>query len=166
MGAVLVATEVEKLMSFTHIDDQGRALMVDVSGKPETNREAQARARMQLPHAVVAALRDETIPKGDVLGTARIAGIQAVKKCSDLIPLCHPLPVTKASVVFDWDDSELLIECLVKTRGVTGVEMEALTGASVAALTVYDMCKAIDKGITFEVSLVSKSGGKSGDWYA
>lgn len=153
-------------MSFTHIDEQGQAIMVDVSGKPETSREAQARARLHLPDAVVSALRDEAIPKGDVLGTARIAGIQAVKKCSDLIPLCHPLPVTKAAVTFDWDRDELVIVCSVKTRGVTGVEMEALTGASVAALTVYDMCKAIDKGITFDVSLVSKSGGKSGDWHA
>ncbi|MGB0187462.1 MAG: cyclic pyranopterin monophosphate synthase MoaC [Aequoribacter sp.] len=153
-------------MSFTHIDEQGQAIMVDVSGKPETSREAQARARLHLPEAVVSALRDETIPKGDVLSTARIAGIQAVKKCSELIPLCHPLPVTKAAVTFDWDSDELVIFCSVKTRGVTGVEMEALTGASVAALTVYDMCKAIDKGITFDVSLVSKSGGKSGDWHA
>ena len=153
-------------MSFTHIDEHGRALMVDVSGKPETSREAQAQARMQLPQGVVRALRDEAIPKGDVLGAARIAGIQAVKKCSDLIPLCHPLPVTKASVAFEWDGEDLVIVCSVKTRGQTGVEMEALTGVSVAALTVYDMCKAIDKGMTFEVSLVSKSGGKSGDWRA
>lgn len=153
-------------MNFTHIDEHGQAIMVDVSGKPETSRAAQAQARMQLPQPVVSALRDEAIPKGDVLGTARIAGIQAVKKCSDLIPLCHPLPVTKASVVFDWDGEELLIVCSVKTRGQTGVEMEALTGASVAALTVYDMCKAIDKGMTFDLRLVSKSGGKSGDWHA
>ncbi|MDG0978588.1 MAG: cyclic pyranopterin monophosphate synthase MoaC [Halieaceae bacterium] len=166
MNAVLVGTKVEEFMSFTHINEHGQAVMVDVSDKPESNREAQALARMQLPQTVVSALRDDTIPKGDVLGTARIAGIQAVKKCSELIPLCHPLPVTKASVVFDWNGDELEIACSVKTRSVTGVEMEALTGASVAALTVYDMCKAIDKGITFDIALVSKSGGKSGDWHA
>lgn len=151
---------------FTHLDQDGQAVMVDVSDKPETYRLAQARARMRLPQGVVNALQSDSVSKGDVLAVARVAGIQAVKKCSDLIPLCHPLPVTKATVSFDWIEDELMIQCEVKTRGVTGVEMEALTGASVAALTIYDMCKAIDKGMTFEVGLVSKSGGKSGEWHA
>lgn len=153
-------------MGFTHLDERGQAVMVDVSGKPETQRHAQARACLRLPASVAQALRDDTVSKGDVFSAARIAGIQAVKKCSDLIPLCHPLPLTKATVDFEWECDDLVIVTAVKTRGVTGVEMEALTGASVAALTVYDMCKAIDKGITFDVALVSKSGGKSGDWHA
>ena len=143
--------------------------MVDVSGKPDTAREALAEAYVELSENLLEMVREQTIAKGDLLATARIAGIQAAKKCSDLIPLCHPLPLSK--VVIDiqeyWQECScgLRITALCKTSGKTGVEMEALTAASVAALTIYDMCKAVDKGIVINrVQLLRKSGGKSQDW--
>lgn len=143
--------------------------MVDVSTKSDTARQAVASARVGLSEDVLNKIRQQSIAKGDLLATARLAGIQAAKKCAELIPLCHPLPLTKAVVDIDEfneaDQSGLLIVATCKTTGKTGVEMEALTAASVAALTVYDMCKAIDKGIVIEsVKLLQKSGGKSGDW--
>lgn len=143
--------------------------MVDVSGKAETARTAIAQARVVLGADVLQQVQQQTIAKGDLLATARIAGIQAAKKCSDIIPLCHPLPLHKVTIEFD-EFSEagsvgIQVVALCKTAGKTGVEMEALTAASVAALTIYDMCKALDKGIVIEsIKLLEKSGGKSGDW--
>ena len=143
--------------------------MVDVSGKTDSQRLAIAQARVLLSDAVMEQVRKQTIAKGDLLATARIAGIQAAKKCSDLIPLCHPLPINKVGIDIDeFSDSGeqgLTITASCSTTGKTGVEMEALTAASIAALTIYDMCKALDKGIVIEsVKLLEKSGGKSGHW--
>ena len=148
--------------------------MVDVSDKAETLRIAKAQSRILLGAQILAEIKSLTIAKGDLLATARIAGIQAAKKCSDLIPLCHPLPLHKVSIDFDdyaVDNSVdgekvgLSITASCTTSGKTGVEMEALTAASIAALTVYDMCKALDKGIVIEsVCLLEKEGGKSGHW--
>ena len=137
--------------------------MVDISSKIDTTRSAIAEAKVELTDAVVVAVNDDNLPKGDLFATARIAGIQAAKKCSDLIPLCHPLPLSKISIDIGLQDNILSIIATCKTTGKTGVEMEALTAASVAALTVYDMCKGIDKGMIIrEVKLIEKSGGKSG----
>jgi cyclic pyranopterin phosphate synthase len=141
--------------------------MVDVSAKPETAREAVARAVIRMRPATLLALRRGNAPKGDVLGTARTAGILAAKRTSELIPLCHPLRLTKVDVTFDdrRGGGTLGVEARVRTVDKTGVEMEALTAVTVAALTVYDMLKALEKGITIErVQLVEKSGGKSGAW--
>lgn len=160
-----------KIMSETklsHFDASGSAVMVDVSEKPVTARQAVARGIITMNAAAFAAVRDGTAQKGDVLGVARIAGIMAAKRTSELIPLCHPLPLTKVQIEFDLLPERRAVEarCTVKTSGVTGVEMEALTGVSVALLTVYDMCKAIDKRMTLgEIHLVEKHGGKSGDFY-
>lgn len=155
------------MSKLTHLNHQGEAHMVDVSAKPETSREATAESRVTLNAELISALTSGNIPKGDVLATARIAGIQAAKKCSDLIPLCHPLPLTKVSIDLELLESELLITATCKTSGKTGVEMEALTAASVAALTIYDMCKAIDKGMHIgPTRLLQKTGGKSGSWSA
>lgn len=141
--------------------------MVDVSGKQDTSRSALARSVVTLTPEIVAAITDETLPKGDLFATVRIAGIQAAKKCSDLIPLCHPLPLSKVTIEITLDQTQLKITAECKTTAKTGVEMEALTAASVAALTAYDMCKGIDKGMVLsEVKLLSKTGGKSGDWLA
>jgi len=141
--------------------------MVDVSPKPETAREAVARAVLRMRPATLRAVRRGNAPKGDVLGVARTAGILAAKRTSDLIPLCHPLRLTRVEVVFAARPrrGELAIEARVRTVDKTGVEMEALTAAAVAALTVYDMVKALEKGVTIaNLQLVAKSGGKSGDW--
>jgi len=149
----------------THIDDQGRARMVDVGGKEVTERVATASAIISMQPETLALILSGDSKKGDVLGVARIAGIQAAKKCSDLIPLCHPLALNSAEVTFDSDEenSRVLVEATCKVSGKTGVEMEALTAASVAALTIYDMCKAVDRGMVIsEVALEEKSGGKSG----
>jgi len=141
--------------------------MVDVSEKADTARTAIAQSLVELTPAIVAAITDDNLPKGDLYATARIAGIQAAKKCSDLIPLCHPLPLSKITVDIELQGNSLVITALCKTTGKTGVEMEALTAASVAALTVYDMCKGLDKGMIIrETKLLEKSGGKSGDWSA
>src|SRR6185312_3323153 len=136
----------------THLDDQGAARMVDVSDKEASDREATAEAVVVFSPEVFAAVREGNAPKGDVLATARIAGIMAAKKTSELIPLCHPLALSKVDVDFEWLDEKtsLRIAAFAKTRGPTGVEMEALTAATVAALTVYDMVKALDKGTTIE----------------
>jgi cyclic pyranopterin monophosphate synthase len=141
--------------------------MVDVSAKPETAREAVARAMIKMKPATLRAVRRGDAPKGDVLGTARTAGILAAKRTSELIPLCHPLRLTKVDVTFDdrLRNGTLGVEARVRTVDKTGVEMEALTAVTVAALTIYDMVKALEKGVTIaRVQLVSKSGGKSGEW--
>lgn len=155
------------MSKLTHIDDSGAAHMVDVSGKEESARIAVAEATIDPGDKVISALLENSVPKGDVLAAARIAGIQAAKKCAELIPLCHPLPLSSAAIDIDVSESSRLvvITATCKTTGKTGVEMEALTAASVAALTVYDMCKALDKGIVIrKVRLLEKSGGKSGRW--
>jgi cyclic pyranopterin phosphate synthase len=151
----------------SHLDAKGAAHMVDVSAKPVTARAAEAEATVKLSAEAFAAVIDGTAPKGDVLATARIAGIMAAKKVPDLIPLCHPLAITKAAIEFEPDATRhaFRIIATVATSGQTGVEMEALTAASVAALTLYDMIKAVDKSAVIEtVRLLSKSGGKSGDY--
>ncbi len=155
------------MSKLTHLNRSGEAHMVDVSAKADTVRTATAQSQVELTSAIVAAITDDNLPKGDLYATARIAGIQAAKKCSDLIPLCHPLPLSKITVDIELQGNSLLITALCKTTGKTGVEMEALTAASVAALTVYDMCKGLDKGMIIrETKLLEKSGGKSGDWSA
>ena len=150
----------------THLDDAGAARMVDVSGKAVTERVAQAAATVAMQPATLREILAGDNPKGDVLAVARVAGIQAAKRTSDLIPLCHPLPLTRASVDFEAvGDAQLKITAACQVTARTGVEMEALTAASVAALTVYDMCKAIDRGMRIEtVELLSKAGGQSGAW--
>ena len=153
------------MSQLTHLNANGEAHMVDVSAKADTARTAIAQSQVELTPAIVAAISDNSLPKGDLFATVRIAGIQAAKKCSDLIPLCHPLPLSKITVDIELQDQSLVIRALCKTTGKTGVEMEALTAASVAALTVYDMCKGLDKGMVIrETKLLDKTGGKSGDW--
>jgi cyclic pyranopterin monophosphate synthase len=152
---------------FTHFDASGNAVMVDVSAKPATDRTATARALVVMSPETLAMIEAGTAKKGDVLGVARIAGIMAAKRTSDLIPLCHPLPITAVVVDMTPDRSAKAIEiaATVRTNGQTGVEMEALTAASVAALTVYDMCKAVDRGMRIEgLRVVHKAGGKSGEF--
>ncbi|NGO79355.1 cyclic pyranopterin monophosphate synthase MoaC [Streptomyces sp. YC504] len=149
----------------THIDEAGAARMVDVSGKDVTERIARASGRVLVSPQVISLLRGEGMPKGDALATARIAGIMGAKKCSDLIPLCHPLDIAGVKLDLSVADDAVEITATVKTTGRTGVEMEAMTAVSVAALTVVDMVKAVDKGaVITEVRVESKSGGKSGDW--
>ena len=151
----------------THLDDAGRAKIVDVTDKAVTSREATAASCVRMSRETLGAIMDGAMPKGDVLAVARIAGIQSAKKCADLIPLCHPLPLSSVSVDLtpDTDLPGIRIEATCKVTGQTGVEMEALTAASVAALTLYDMCKAIDRGMTIEkTQLMNKSGGASGEW--
>lgn len=153
---------------FTHFDDEGRAVMVDVAGKAETDRVATARARVVMQPDTLARIREGQMGKGDVLGVARIAGIMGAKRTAELIPLCHPLMLSQVTVdLTPQPPDALLIEATVRTVGRTGVEMEALTAATVAALTVYDMCKAVDRGMRIEeVRLTHKAGGKSGTWSA
>jgi cyclic pyranopterin phosphate synthase len=153
----------------SHIDDAGRARMVDVTAKAETLRVAVAKGRVVMRPATLRLLQRGEIAKGNVLTTAQVAGTMAAKKTSELIPMCHPLLLTGIDVELTPDSAESAIEitATVRTTGKTGVEMEALTAVSVAALTVYDMCKAVDRGMQVEgVRLVSKTGGKSGDWSA
>ena len=150
----------------THFDSAGHAAMVDVGGKPQTRRSATARARVAMRPETLAMIRAGSAAKGDVLGVARLAGIMAAKRTADLIPLCHPLPITSIRVDLLPDgEAAVAIEATVTTTGRTGVEMEALTAASIAALTVYDMCKAVDRGMRIEaLRVVAKSGGKSGEF--
>jgi cyclic pyranopterin phosphate synthase len=153
--------------SLTHLDAQGQAQMVDVSGKAPTIRQAVAEARVRMLQTTFQAIQAGNLPKGDVLGTARLAGIMGAKQTSALIPLCHPLPIQKIEVQITPDLSlpGYVIRSTVKTKAETGVEMEALTAVSVAALTLYDMAKALEKSIVIEsICLISKSGGKSGDY--
>lgn len=141
--------------------------MVDVSGKPATARTARAQARVRLGPEAAAALRDATLAKGDALATAQIAGIMAAKQTPMLIPLTHGIPLAKVDVTFSWDEDVLVIDALASTIAQTGVEMEAMVAASVSALTIYDMAKAVEKGIVIEsVRLLRKTGGKSGTWDA
>jgi cyclic pyranopterin phosphate synthase len=148
----------------THFDEQGASRMVDTSDKPETSRLARASGLVRMAPATLALIRDKKLSKGDVLEVARLAGIMAAKRTGELIPLCHPLPITSAKVDFAFEGEHLLrIEATVRVFGRTGVEMEALTAVSVAALTVYDMCKAVDRVMSVErIRLEEKSGGRSG----
>jgi len=152
-------------MELTHIDDSGQARMVDVSGKAETMREAIAKGRVTMRPETMALIAAGAAKKGDVLAVARLAGIMAAKRTADLIPLCHPLGISAVTVALDLSETSVDITAAVRTTGRTGVEMEALTAVSVAALTVYDMLKAVDRGMTIEaIRVVHKSGGKSGDF--
>jgi len=149
----------------THLREDGSAHMVDVSDKAVTKRVATAQAVFNTRADVVPMLMTGNLPKGEALGTARIAGIMAAKRTWELVPLCHPLPISKVSVDFTAQESSVIVTAQVTTKGVTGVEMEALTAASVAALTLYDMVKAVDKSATVtDIQVLAKSGGKSGDW--
>jgi cyclic pyranopterin phosphate synthase len=153
------------MSKLSHVDEQGRIRMVDTGGKEISSRRAVASARVLMKTETLQALREHRTPKGDPLETARLAGIMAAKKTAELIPLCHPLPLTHIDVQVDLGDGGVLLKAEVSTNAQTGVEMEALTAVSIAALTIYDMCKALDKGITItDISLESKSGGKSGDY--
>lgn len=155
------------MSELTHVNEQGAAHMVDVADKATTTRAAVAQSKVKTRSDVVELLEAAAAKKGDVIATARIAGIMAAKKCSDLIPLCHPLALTKVSIEFelDRDKGEVRIQSLCKVTGTTGVEMEVLTAASVAALTVYDMCKAVDPAMVItDTCLMEKEGGKSGHW--
>lgn len=151
----------------THFDRQGQAHMVDVGGKDETRRVARAAGRIAMQPATLKLITEGTAKKGDVLGIARIAAIQGSKRTADLIPLCHPLALTRVVVEFELDHDHSTVECFVtaETLGRTGVEMEALTAVSAALLTVYDMCKAADRGMVIgDIRLLEKQGGKSGHW--
>ena len=152
-------------MEFTHLDDSGMIRMADVSGKPPTRREARASGRVVMLPETIALLRQEELPKGNVLATAKIAAIQAAKQTSALIPLCHQLNLSWVEIEFSIGEECIDIAATVVTRESTGVEMEALTAVSVACLTIYDMLKAVDRGMRIEgVELVAKEGGKSGVW--
>jgi cyclic pyranopterin phosphate synthase len=153
----------------THFDAQGQAHMVDVSAKAETHRIARATGTIRMLPATLALIQGGTAKKGDAIGVARIAAIQAAKRTSELIPLCHPLPITRVAVEFEIDAASNSVRCTaqVETLGRTGVEMEALTAVQVGLLTVYDMCKAVDRGMVMDgIRVLEKHGGKSGDWVA
>ncbi len=153
----------------THFDAQGQAHMVDVGAKDETHRVARASGTIRMLPATFELIAQGRAAKGDVIGIARIAAIQGAKRTADLIPLCHPLPITRVAVDFELDAAQSLVRCTaqVETRGRTGVEMEALTAVQVGLLTVYDMCKAADRGMVMsDIRVLAKSGGKSGDWVA
>jgi cyclic pyranopterin monophosphate synthase len=153
------------MSQLTHLDKEGRARMVDTSEKLSTTRRALASGRVLMTSETIAAIRNQTTPKGDPLETARLAGIMAAKRTAELIPLCHPLPLTHVEVRAELQDDGVSLEAEVVTHAQTGVEMEALTAVSVAALTVYDMCKALDKAITItDIRLELKTGGKSGEY--
>jgi cyclic pyranopterin monophosphate synthase len=158
----MAGTGAERL---THVDESGAARMVDVSGKDVTERVAVATGRVLVSSTVIGLLRGEGVPKGDALGVARVAGIMAAKRTPDLVPLCHPLAISGVTVDLEVEDDGVRITATVRTTDRTGVEMEALTAVSVAALTVVDMVKAVDKAATItDVRVESKSGGRSGDW--
>ncbi|MEQ2527927.1 cyclic pyranopterin monophosphate synthase MoaC [Bacillaceae bacterium CLA-AA-H227] len=157
------------MAEFTHFNEEGRAKMVDVSDKQETVRTAVANSSITVNKAIYDQITNNHNKKGDVLAVAQVAGIMACKKTADIIPMCHPIPLTGVNISFEWeienDDYRLMITASAKTKGNTGVEMEALTAASVTALTVYDMCKAVDKGMVIgKTYLVEKTGGKNGDF--
>jgi len=159
----------QKESALTHFDAQGQAHMVDVGGKSETRRVAVARGSISMKPETFAMVKSGSAKKGDVLGIARIAAIQGSKRTSDLIPLCHPIPLTRVAVEFELDEAQSRIDCSVtaETVGRTGVEMEALTAVNVALLTIYDMCKAVDRGMRMDgIQLMEKLGGKSGHWVA
>ena len=155
----------ERMTGLTHIDEAGAARMVDVGGKAVTAREAVASGRITMSAEAAAAIGAGTAKKGDVLAVARVAGIMAAKRTSDLIPLCHPLPLTKVEIDLTVDTTGVTATATASTEGKTGVEMEALTAATVTLLTIYDMVKAVDKAMTIDgIRLLTKTGGKSGDW--
>ncbi|RJG57109.1 cyclic pyranopterin monophosphate synthase MoaC [Sphingobium terrigena] len=155
------------MTGLTHLDADGAARMVDVSAKAVTAREAIASGRIDMIADAAAAIAQGLVKKGDVLAVARVAGIMAAKRTADLIPLCHPIALSAVNIDFDLDEGGVTVTATARTAGQTGVEMEALTAASVALLTIYDMAKALDKGMIIgNVRLIAKSGGKSGDWRA
>ncbi|WP_271077760.1 cyclic pyranopterin monophosphate synthase MoaC [Aurantiacibacter sp. MUD61] len=155
------------MSELTHLDDDGAARMVDVGAKQVTERSATAAGFLRASASTIATISEGNTPKGDVLGTARIAGIMAAKKTADLIPLCHPLPLDSVTIDFAFHEESIAVTATARLSGKTGVEMEALTAASIALLTLYDMAKALEKGMVIEqVRLLSKTGGKSGDWHA
>ncbi|HCV00641.1 MAG TPA: cyclic pyranopterin monophosphate synthase MoaC [Dehalococcoidia bacterium] len=162
-----MVSEKEEL-HLSHLDDRGGARMVDVSGKAVTVREALAEGFVSMSPETLLLIQEGGLPKGDVLAVARVAGIQAAKRTSELIPMCHPLPLSSVAITLEpAGDVRLRIKAQVRMEGRTGVEMEALTAVSVAALTIYDMCKAVDRGMQIEgVRLLEKRGGKSGEWRA
>ena len=152
------------MSDLTHLDEHGKARMVDVGSKETTRRVARAQAVLQMLPSTVAAIRENALAKGDALGVARIAGILAAKRVDELIPLCHTLPISQADIDFELGEDRIIVSTTVSTTAQTGVEMEALTAATIAALTIYDMAKAVDKRIEIgEVHLIAKTGGKSGD---
>ena len=151
----------------THLDDQGKARMVDVGGKADTARTAVASGRIRMSSGALAAIRDGDVPKGDVLAAARIAGIMGAKKTAELIPLCHPLALNSVTLDFVFEEDAVRATATASLTGKTGVEMEAMTATSIALLTIYDMAKAVDKAMVIEdIRLLTKTGGKSGDWRA
>lgn len=155
------------MAELTHLDAQGKARMVDIGGKAETQRLAIATGRIRMSSAALGAIREGTVPKGDVLAAARIAGIMAAKKTGELIPLCHPLALDSVSLDFELEDDALRATATASLTGKTGVEMEAMTAVTIALLTIYDMAKAVDKAMVIEaVRLIEKRGGKSGHWRA
>jgi cyclic pyranopterin phosphate synthase len=155
------------MSKLTHLDEQGAAHMVDVGGKPATQRRAVASGRITMTPEALAAIREGNAPKGDVLSAARIAGIMAAKRTGELIPLCHPLGLEAVNIDFAYEEGAIRATATASLTGKTGVEMEAMTAVSVALLTIYDMAKAINKGMVIsEVRLIAKTGGKSGDWAA
>lgn len=155
------------MTKLTHLDESGAARMVDVGAKAETARKAVATGRIRMSPEALAAIRDGDVPKGDVFAAARIAGIMAAKKTGELIPLCHPLSLDAVTVNFTFEEGAVRATATASLTGKTGIEMEAMTATSIALLTIYDMAKAIDKGMVIEgVRLLAKSGGKSGDWHA
>jgi len=169
MASTPVSSPSTAASPLTHFDAQGQAHMVDVSAKAETHRIARASGVIRMLPATLALITGGTAKKGDVLGVARIAAIQAAKRTAELIPLCHPLPITRVAVEFECDTAACLVRCTaqVETLGRTGVEMEALTAVQIGLLTVYDMCKAADRGMVMgEIGVLEKHGGKSGDWVA
>lgn len=155
------------MSGLTHLDETGAAHMVDVSGKADTVREGVAEGRIAMAADALAAIRDGLSRKGDVIAVARVAGIMAAKRTSELVPLCHPLPLSKVTVDFAFEADGIRVTALARTTGPTGVEMEALTAVTVALLTLYDMAKALDRAMVIGgVRLLAKSGGRSGDWRA
>ncbi len=161
--------ESEITSPLTHFDAQGQAHMVDVSAKPETHRIARASGVIRMQASTLALIQSGNSKKGDVIGIARIAAIQASKRTAELIPLCHPLPITRVTVSFELEEAASQVRCTVQveTQGRTGVEMEALTAVQIGLLTIYDMCKAADRGMVIgEIRVLEKHGGKSGDWVA
>lgn len=155
------------MSKLTHLDDSGAAHMVDVGGKAVTTREATATGRISMSPEALAAIRDGTAKKGDVIAVARVAGIMAAKKTSELIPLCHPVALSSVTINIDTSSEQITVIATARTSGQTGVEMEALTAASVSLLTIYDMAKALDRGMVIgDIRLLAKSGGRSGDWRA
>ena len=158
------STKANALSELTHLDEQGAARMVDVGAKDVTEREAAAECIVHAGEAAVSAVRRQELRKGDALQVARVAGIMAAKRTSDLIPLCHPLPISSVQVDFELGASDIRVVAVVRVTGRTGVEMEALTTAAVAGLTLIDMLKSVEKGIELEIRLLRKSGGRSGTW--